>query len=52
VYSPLINMYRRTRQLSKAIPLAERLVELFPDNQVFRAQVESLYRELGRPDAG
>ena len=52
VYSGLIRMYRNTHQLSKAIPLAEKLVKMFPDNQVFKDQLDSIYRELGRPNRG
>lgn len=52
VYSALIDMYRRTRQISKAIPLAEKLVRMFPQNSVFKDQLDALYRELGRPEAG
>ncbi len=50
-YSALIEMYRRTRQINKAIPLAEKLVEMFPDHPVFKSQLQRLTRELGRPDA-
>jgi tetratricopeptide (TPR) repeat protein len=50
-YSALIGMYRRTRQFSKAIPLAEQLVEIFPGNSVFQDQLDALHRELGRPEA-
>lgn len=51
-YSKLIRMYRSTHRLSKAIPLAEKLVKMFPDNQVFKDQLDALNRELGRPDRG
>ncbi len=51
-YSALIGLYRKSRRIGKAIPLAEKLVELFPDDQVFRDQLESLQRDLGEPEAG
>lgn len=51
-YAALIEMYRRTRQISKAIPLARRLVEMFPEDQVFKEQLRSLNSELGRPETG
>ena len=49
-YTALIEMYRRTQQLNKALPLAKRLVEMYPDQSVFREQLRTLNRELGRPD--
>ncbi|MBI3447979.1 MAG: tetratricopeptide repeat protein [Acidobacteria bacterium] len=52
VYAELIAMYRRTHQISKAIALARRLVEMFPDNEIFKDQLRSLNREIGRPEAG
>ncbi len=52
VYAALIGMYRRNRQIGKAIPLAEKLVDLFPEDQVFMDQLEALYRDLGVPEAG
>jgi len=52
VYAALIDMYRRTRQINKAIALAGKLVEMFPDNEIFREQLRSLKREMGRPEAG
>ncbi len=52
VYAALIGMYRRNREISKAIPLAEKLVDLFPEDQVFMDQLEALYRDLGMPEAG
>jgi len=52
VYTALIDMYRRTRQINKAIPLAERLVRMFPDDPIFKTQLRALNRELGREEAG
>ena len=51
-YTALIDMYRRTRQITKAIDLARRLVEMFPDNPIFKDQLKALRREIGRPEAG
>ncbi|HZE89454.1 MAG TPA: hypothetical protein VE404_07905, partial [Verrucomicrobiae bacterium] len=51
-YAELIAMYRRTHQSRKAIALARRLVEMFPDNENFKEQLRSLSREIGRPEAG
>jgi len=51
-YTALINMYRRTRQINKAIPFARRLIEMFPDEPVFKDQLRALHRELGRADMG
>ena len=51
-YSELINLYRKTRQITKAISLAQRLVEMFPENQIFKDQLTALRRELGRGGTG
>jgi len=52
VYTSLIDMYRRTHQINKAITLATKLVQMYPDNEIFKEQLRSLNREMGRPDAG
>lgn len=52
VYTELIDMYRRTRQIGKAIPLAEQLIHMFPDDPIFKEQLRSLYHDLGRPEQG
>lgn len=52
VYTALIDMYRRTHQINKAITLARKLVEMFPDNEIFKDQLRSLNHEMGRPEAG
>jgi len=52
VYTALIDMYRRTHQINRAITLARKLVEMYPDNEIFKEQLRSLYREMGRPEAG
>lgn len=51
-YTALIDMYRRTHQIHKAIPLAEKLVEMFPGQRVFQDQLRRLEEEGGRPGSG
>jgi tetratricopeptide (TPR) repeat protein len=51
-YTALIDMYRRTHQINRAISLARKLIEMYPDSEIFKEQLRSLNRELGRPEAG
>jgi len=52
VYTSLIDMFRRTHQINRAITLAKKLLEMYPDNEIFKEQLRSLNREMGRPEAG
>jgi tetratricopeptide (TPR) repeat protein len=46
-YSLLIGMYRAGGDLARAIPLARRLVEMYPEDAKLRALLDDLYRGMG-----
>jgi tetratricopeptide (TPR) repeat protein len=48
-YELLIRHYRARRDVARAIPLARRLVEMYPDDPDARRQLDLLYREMGTP---
>ncbi len=43
-YTILIDMYRGQGDYAQAIPVARRLVEMFPEDQGYRKQLDALYR--------
>jgi tetratricopeptide (TPR) repeat protein len=50
-YRLLIEVYRGRRDYARAIPLARRLVELYPDDGAIRELLDGLYREMGAEPA-
>jgi tetratricopeptide (TPR) repeat protein len=48
-YDLLIKLYRSRHDVARAIPLARRLVELYPDDPNARQQLDALYREMQPP---
>jgi tetratricopeptide (TPR) repeat protein len=46
-YSLLIGMYRAGGDVGRAIPLARRLVEMYPEDPKLKALLDDLYREMG-----
>lgn len=46
-YTLLIGMYRTGGEFAKAIPLARRLAEMYPEDAKVKAMLDALYREMG-----
>lgn len=46
-YSLLIEIHRAQKDYARAIPLARRLVEMFPEDPNFKSQLDALYKEMG-----
>jgi tetratricopeptide (TPR) repeat protein len=51
-YELLIGLYRSRHDVARAIPLARRLVEMYPDDPRARQQLDMLYREMVPPAPG
>ena len=43
----LIELYLASGDFARAIPLARRLVELYPGEERYRTQLDGLYRRMG-----
>lgn len=48
-YALLIGMYRAEGDFAKAIPLARRLAEMYPEDTKVKALLDALYGEMGKP---
>jgi tetratricopeptide (TPR) repeat protein len=46
-YSLLIEMYRATGDIARAIPLARRLLEMYPEDPKLKVLLDDLYKEMG-----
>jgi tetratricopeptide (TPR) repeat protein len=51
-YTLLIDLHRLNGDFARAIPLARRLVEMYPDDPNFKAQLDGLYRQMGASPPG
>ena len=46
-YAQLIGLHSARKDYARAIPLARRLVEMFPDDPNLKSQLDVLYKEMG-----